>query len=119
MTDEELRIKIHNLKMEGKLPIGTDHVDFNKHKHMIDIIKEKKKVGLVDQTDLEKEYGFSWDEANEFCKDFENMEFMVSDGPDEYGFEEVVYHIPFENGYFKLTTVYGIGSFSDIEWIEE
>jgi hypothetical protein len=86
-------------------------------KRVIDALREYGELGIIDQTDLEKRYGITWEDVNEFLPQYETHDNLISDRATEEGFEEVIWEFDCEGTRVRDTTIYGIGSFTNLEVI--
>jgi predicted transcriptional regulator len=83
-------------------------------KKLIEKLLQYEKISVIDQMDIEKEYGITWDEINDYLNEIETNGLLISDKEVD-GFEETIWEYEFENKIIRDTTVYGIGSFTIIE----
>lgn len=84
---------------------------------VLKIIKERGEIRVEDQQDLEADYGFTWDEFNDFDEKFGNDSAIVSDSEVAPGIEEVVAEAIYGGVKIRSTTLYGQGSISHYEAI--
>jgi predicted transcriptional regulator len=82
---------------------------------LIDALKKHGQIAVIDQTDLEKEYGVTWEEINEWLSTIESTHFITDEEVD--GFEETTWHYKFGDYTIKDTTIYGIGAITTLELI--
>jgi hypothetical protein len=87
-------------------------------KKLIGALKKYNRISVVDQQDLEKDYGITWDEMNSYINEIETKGTMISD-KEVSGFEETIWQYRYENYLIQEEVVYGIGAFSIIKLIEE
>jgi len=81
----------------------------------LEAILKYKRIVIVDQQDIEKEYGITWEDLGPFEALFYKSEYMISDSADEDGFETVVFEAEIEGHKIRCTIVYGIGSIIEFE----
>jgi len=83
---------------------------------ILEALKKYKRIVIVDQMDLQKEYQISWGDVESFLFKIEKSENFVSDMVVK-GFEEVTWEAEIDGLKIRDTTTYGIGSITELEII--